>query len=475
MPTGLAQLEIEIARQRALLLLPPPNWPATIAAADGTPVVDVAIVGAGMCGIAAAAALQARGIRDIVLLDSRAAGQEGPWTTTARMETLRSPKQLPGIPGGSALLSFRAWFEAQHGAAGWEALYKIPNATWVSYLSWVRRTLALPLRSGVALRAIEAADDMLSLSLDGPAGATTLRARRVVLATGRGGAGGLAVPAFADPSLWPDLAAHSNEPIDFVRLRGCRIAVVGGGPAAWDNASTALEQGAAGVDLYVRRPVLPQINKGRGSATPGYFEGWGGLADAEKWALLVYLLDVQAPPPHETVLRALRQPGFRIHLGTPVLEARRAGTRVDLRVGVPPRSAGADFLILGTGFRIDLAAVPELAAFAPHVALWPDRYQPPAALRRAVLRNYPYLGDGFELLERVPGGCPVLGRIHLFNHGAFASLGPIASDIPGVGIGAERLATRIATHFFREDFADIRARLEAFAEPELESTPFFVP
>ena len=67
-----------------------------------------------------------------------------------------------------------------------------------------------------------------------------------------------------------------------------------------------------------------------------------------------------------------------------------------------------------------------------------------------------------------------LTRIHLFNHGAFASLGPIASDIPGVSIGAERLATRIATHFFREDFPDIRRRLEDFSEPELATTPFFV-
>jgi hypothetical protein len=96
-------------------------------------------------------------------------------------------------------------------------------------------------------------------------------------------------------------------------------------------------------------------------------------------------------------------------------------------------------------------------------------------LERPELGRSPWLGDGFELTERDPGACPSLGRIHLFNHGATASLGAIASDIPGVNIGAERLASRMAQHFFREDIASIRADLEAFAEPELHGTPFFVP
>jgi len=473
MPSGLFALERGVARERAMLQQPPPNWTAAIPGPDGAPMLDVAVVGAGMCGIAAAAALLARGLRNIMLFDRSDEGREGPWVTTARMETLRSPKHLPGIPGTVALLSFRAWYEAQHGACGWDALYKIPNAVWMDYLTWVRRTLALPLLSRVNLRRLAPAGAALALSIVEDGAEKTVYARRVVLATGRGGAGGLSVPPFVDPALWPDRAAHTGEAIDFAALRGARLAVLGAGPSAWDNAATALEHGAASVDMFVRRPVLPQINKGRGSATPGYFEGWAGLDPATKWSLLVYLHDLQAPPPHETVLRTLRQPGFRIHLGTPVIEARRAGAAVALRVGADRREAAADFLILGTGFRIDLAQVPELAALRGDIALWADRYVPPAALRRPALERYPWLGDGFELQERVPGANPALGRIHLFNHGAFASLGPIASDIPGVGIGAERLASRIATAFFREDFSDIRRRLEEFAEPELESTPFF--
>ena len=62
-----------------------------------------------------------------------------------------------------------------------------------------------------------------------------------------------------------------------------------------------------------------------------------------------------------------------------------------------------------------------------------------------------------------------------FNHAAFASLGAIASDIPGVSAGAERPAHAVAAHVFAEDIAHVRRELEAFAEPELQDTPFFVP
>ncbi|MBV9784425.1 MAG: NAD(P)/FAD-dependent oxidoreductase [Acidisphaera sp.] len=472
--TDLPELERQVARDLRRLGLPAANWPATVAGPDGLPMADVAVVGAGMCGVAAAAALTFRGVRNIVLLDRSEPGREGPWLDTARMEMLRSPKQLPGIPLGLPSLTFRAWYEARHGEGGWRALYKISNADWAAYVSWVRRVLDLPLQSQTGLRRLLPGDGHLGLVLEG-AEERIRYARRVVLATGRGGAGGNHVPDFVSPDLFPDRAAHTGDPIDFSGLAGRTVAVLGAGPSAWDAAATALEAGAARVDMYARRPALPQINKGRGSANPGFFEGYPALDAADKWALMVYLHDLQAPPPHESVHRALRHPGFAIHLGTPVREARRADAGVALVVGPDHRPASADFLVVGTGFRIDLAHAPELAEMLPQIATWGDRYEPPPALRRASLARYPWLGDGFELIEREPGACPSLGRVHLFNHAATASLGAIASDIPGVDGGAARLATHIVRHFFREDFAHVRAALEAFAEPELETTPFYVP
>lgn len=467
-PPSLAAHEAVVARDLTLLGLPPRNWLAAVHGPDGRPMLDVLVVGAGMCGIGAAAALLHRGIRNLLVVDRSPPGREGPWMTYARMPTLRSPKHLPGPCAGIPSLTFRAWYEALHGAAAWEALYKIPNADWQDYLSWLQRMLSLPERHETAVTRLDPLPHCLRITLHDGA---VLHARRVVLATGRDAAGGVTIPDCIDPTLWPDLAAHSNAPIDFAALRGRRVAVLGGGSSAWDNAATALEAGAARADMYVRRPVLPQVNKGRGSANPGWFEGWGALDAADRWAILVYMNDLQSPPPHESVHRALALPGFAIHLGSPVLSARRSGSEVLLQL--PDREARADFLIVATGIRIDLRHEKLLAPYAADIATWAGRYTPPPDLARPELGRSPWLGDGFELVEREPGACPSLGRIHLFNHGATASLGAIASDIPGVTVGAERLATRMAQHFFREDIGSIRAELEAFAEPELQGTPFF--
>ena len=470
---GAAAHDLQVARDLDLLRLPPPPWTAAVIGPDGAAAPDVAVVGAGMYGIAATAALAMKGIR-VLMLDRAPEGQEGPWITYARMETLRSPKHLPGIALGIPSLTYRAWHEARFGAAAWEVLGKIPNGLWQDYLTWVRAVLRLPLRSGVSVRRIvPGAAGLVALDVTEAGVERTLFARRVVLASGRAGMG-FAVPDWVDRALWPDRAAHTAESIDFGALRGRAVAVVGAGPSAWDNAATALEHGARRVDMYVRRRELPQVNKGRGSATPGFFEGWAGLPASEKWRILAYLHDVQAPPPHETVLRTVRQAGFRIHFGTELRGAVRSGDGV--RLALPDGGAvQADFLILGTGFDIDLRRSPELEGVAGAIATWEDCYTPPAGLQRPGLGRFPWLGDGFELTERTPGACPGLSRIHAFNHAAFASLGAIASDIPGVSAGAERLAHAVAAHVFAENIAHVRRELEAFAEPELQDTPFFVP
>jgi cation diffusion facilitator CzcD-associated flavoprotein CzcO len=469
--TGLAGLEAELHRDLARLLLPPANWTAPPPGPDGAPLLDVLVIGAGMYGLAAAAALTFKGLRNLRVIDRAPAGREGPWVTTARMRTLRSPKHLPGIALGLPALTFRAWYEARHGAAAWAALTKIGNADWQDYLCFVRDALALPVENAVELRALVPRAGFVTARLAGPAGERVVHARRVVFAPGRDGTGGPVIPPGIDPVLWPDRAAHTGEAIDLARLRGKQVAVIGAGASAWDAAATVLEAGAAGCDMYVRRAALPQVNKGRGSANPGFFEGWGGLPAAEKWRLLAYQYDVQSPPPHESIHRALACRGFRIHLGTPVLAATPAGT--GLRLRLPQAEASADFLILGTGYAVDLAGVPPLAALARRIATWADMYTPPPAWARPALGGYPWLGEDFALVDKPGLATPGLGRIHLFAHAAFASLGAIASDIPGAAAGAERLAHRLAAAFFAEDIGAIHARLEAFAEPELEGTPFF--
>jgi cation diffusion facilitator CzcD-associated flavoprotein CzcO len=473
--TGLARHERAVVRDLEMLGVPAANWPATIEDTTGQPVLDVLVVGAGMNGIAAAGSLMFKGVRNIAVIDRASPGHEGPWLAYARMDTLRSPKTLTGPALGVPSLTFRAWYEAKYGTESWDTLYKIHNATWVEYLTWLQQMLALPVTHGTTLEALEPAGHFVRATLTEAGIRRDVLARRVVLATGRAGAGGVYWPDFVDRGLVPDLAAHTIDAIDFERLRGKSVAILGGGASAWDNAATALEHGAARVDMYVRRPYLPQVNKGRGSAFPGFLYGWSSLPDAERWATMVYLNDLQAPVPHETVNRTIKQRDFHIHFRTAVETAARADGQVAVKLAGQPEPQLHDFLIVATGFNVDPALIPELASYASNIATWRDRYQPAPKLRRWDLEKFPYLGPGFELTEKTPGSDPTLGQIHLVNFGAHASHAGIASDIPGVNIAAERVAGAIVTSLFREDIDQMRSKVEAYNEPELASTPFFVP
>jgi len=144
-PAGLAALEARLRQDLSWLGLPARSWvpPRTI---DGQPVLEVAIVGAGMAGLALGASLVHLGI-PATLFDRATAGFEGPWATTARMETLRSPKELTGPAIGLPALTFRAWFEAQFGLEAWAALDKIPRLQWADYLRWYRQVLGLDVRN----------------------------------------------------------------------------------------------------------------------------------------------------------------------------------------------------------------------------------------------------------------------------------------------------------------------------------------
>lgn len=184
------------------------------------------------------------------------------------METLRSPKQLTGPALGIPSLTFQAWFEAQFGETAWTQLDKIPRLQWMDYLRWYRRVLALPAHNDHSVRAVSPrADGVVELCLDTPAGEQRVR---------------------LDASYWPRAAtdwaahtcptgfasfrlrrAHSSHALDAERLSGKRVAVLGAGLSAMDSAATALEAGAASVDLLIRRQNIPRINKSKGSGNPG--------------------------------------------------------------------------------------------------------------------------------------------------------------------------------------------------------------
>ncbi len=466
----LAMLEARLAEDLALLELPGKSW---VPRREG--VHDVVVIGAGMCGLAATAKLLLTGIDNVVTLDAAPAGREGPWITFARMNTLRSPKQLAGPALGLAPLTFRAWFTAAHGVAAWQAMDKIPKEQWMEYLVWYRRVLRLPVRNQHRVTGIGFEGELITLDVETPQGPSRMRARRLVLATGRSGLGGTYVPEFLegiDPGRW----AHSADDIDFAALRGKRVAVLGAGASAMDNAATALEAGAARVDLLIRRREMPRINKMTGIGSAGVVLGMAEIPDAWKWRFYDYVAETQTPPPHSSTLRVSRHPNARFFLGCAVEGVREVGEGLTVETGIG--DFAVDFLIAATGFKNDFAGRGEFAAIAPHIRCWGDgRYRPEMGTPRRAMLEAPDLGPGFEFREKIAGACPMLSRIHCFNDAAMLTHGKVSGDIPAVSAGAERLVRHIATALFEEDIALHYASLQAFATPELvgdewtDSTP----
>ncbi|RUL99300.1 NAD(P)-binding domain-containing protein [Rhizobium chutanense] len=469
-PDNLDGLEARLRQDLSWLELPAKGWvPGRVV--DGQPVVDVVIIGGGMAGLVASGMLKRLGVANHVVLDKAPAGQEGPWVTFARMRTLRSPKQLTGPAMGLPALTFRAYYEARFGRAAWVALDRAPRETWMEYLIWYRKVLELPVRNGVTVGAILPRNDgMLDLLCTKDGLEETIIARHVVLATGRDGLGGPFVPDIAD-KIGRKFWAHTADEVDFSALRGKRVGVIGAGASAMDNAATALEAGADRLDMFVRRKELPRINKFTGIGSQGVVHGFAGLPDEWKWRFLNYAMGQQTPPPRPSVLRVSSFEQAHLHLESPITALQQDGEHVV--VTTPRGSYPVDFLIFGTGFKIDLANRRELAAFEPHIRLWRDRFPTPSGMENGELEGSPDLGDAFEFLERKPGSCPALSKIHCFNFPATLSHGKLTGDIPAISEGADRLARGIVRSLFVEDREAHFANLQSFDTPELLGDEWF--
>lgn len=459
---GLAALEARLAEGLAQLQEPAADWVPPTADPTGGTALDVAILGAGMAGLAAGFALKREGVARVALFDPAPEGLEGPWATYARMLTLRSPKQLAGPALGLPALTFRAWFEAQHGAEAWDALGKIPTAMWMAYLRWYRRVAGLDLRSGIGIARITPEGALFRLALsDGG----TEWARHVVLATGRDGLGGPRILPGFDPAWRGRTWAHSADAIDFAALAGKSVAVIGAGASAFDNAAAALEAGCGAMTMLVRRASLPRVNSSKALDSRGHWHGWFDLPPAWRWRLMLATERRQTPPPHESVRRVARHPSARILFGAGVEGVARECD--GLRLATPRGAFAVDFAILGTGFVHDLALRPELAEVAHDIKLWRDAYVPPPEERDEGLAGSPWLDRAFAFTPRVEGRAPHLARLHCLNYAATLSHGKLTGDIPAISGGAERLAQGICARLLAADIEEHAARHAAFDEPEI--------
>jgi cation diffusion facilitator CzcD-associated flavoprotein CzcO len=457
--SGLAALEAQIRCDLALLDHGKPDWTMPRSGEEGR-VFDAVIVGGGQSGLGAAFGLLRQRVSNILIIDENPAGYEGPWDTYARMITLRTPKELTGIDLGLPSLSFRAFWEAQHGAEAWNAIDKIPRRDWMDYLRWYRRVLDLPVRNDTRLMRIEptAGGGLFRLHLEGQA---PLLARKVILATGIQGGGEWHVPGFVRDALPPEKYAHTSAMIDYAALAGKKIAILGGGASAFDNAQTALAEGVAQAHIFIRRPELPRVNPIRFMERSGMTAFYTHLSDAEKYAAMQSFIRRNQPPTNDTFDRAARHAGFRLHLGAPWLAVADAGE--GLEVTTPQGTHRFDFAVLSTGLVTDPALRRELAGLSDRIALWRDRFHEG---EDAMIGAHPYLGAGFELLPKRPDDKDAIHGLFAFNYSAFITHGISASALSGLKHAIPRLVDGVSRQLFLDDRDAILAAYHGYDEPE---------
>ena len=469
-PARLAQLTARARADLALMSYPNRSW-VKPRSTQLSPVYDVIVVGAGQAGLATLLALWREGVTNVLVVDRSEPGFEGPWETYARMQTLRTPKASIGLESGLPSLTARAWHEARYGAQAWHTFERVPRTQWMDYLRWLREVIDLPIRNRTLVGALSGAPDgMITVPLQGtsdtPSAAETVYARHVVLATGFDGNGEWHVPTHIAAAVPVSHRSHSNLPIDLAGLAGKRIGILGHGASAFDFAAAVLAAGARSVDVCYRRRDIPQINPHRQLEYAGLLKHYAELTPALRWEIAHFFDSRDQPPTQAAWDAATAYPGCRVHSACPWdhLEFRNNVVHVD----TPRGRFEFDYLVCATGSVVNLAARPELRGVADHVARWADRYQPPDSLAHDTLARYPFLGESYEMQERVDGsGHAWLSRVYAYNFASYVSMGPHSTSVSGHKHSIPRMIRGITRSLMFEQVDAVMPGIAAYNELEL--------
>lgn len=468
MNDALAALEDRVRADLARTAHPEAAWLTPRLAPGDRPALDVLIVGAGQSGLATAFGLLRSQVSNILVLDKSEEGQEGPWLTYARMHTLRSPKHFTGPDLDIPSLTYQSWHEARFGEEDWRKLDLISRERWAEYLLWFRRIVDVPVRNGCEVIEISPAPNgLLAAKVQTADGLDTLFARKIVLATGQEGMGDWTVP---EPlrHLPTTRCAHAAQPIDFASLRGKRVAVIGAGASAFDNAAVALESGAAEVHLFCRRAEIQVVQPYRWLTFRGFLRHFSDLDDVWRWRFMRTVLEMREGFPQATYDRCARHANFHLHEGAPVDAATETPDGIELRT--PKGVFAADFVICGTGIDMNFAGRPELKNCAANIATWADRYQPPPDERSPRLGRFPYLADDYALTERTAGETPWMADIHVFAIASTMSFGASGSSINAMTTAVPKLVHGLTRGLFRADIERHWASFRAYDVPQAAVT-----
>ncbi|MBH67408.1 MAG: oxidoreductase [Rhodospirillaceae bacterium] len=463
--TGLEILEARVSHDLSIIGYPINEWVPAKFDSDGQRVLDVLIVGGGQGGLAIAFQLLRERVSNILIVDSANAGNEGPWLNYARMPILRSPKEVNGPDLNIPSLAFQSWYEAQYGRVSWSELNKIPTKLWAEYLQWYRKILNIQVENNSLLESFGPSNGFQQAMVKCLNSGCTRRilTRKIVLATGIETPGKWWAPPVSN-DIPKDYWFHASELIDFSALRKKRIAILGAGASAMDNAVAALEANAAEVTVYSRRQELQRVQPFKWLSFPGFLRHFCELDDEWRWQFMSHLLTLREAFPRETWERANSYNQFRLQTGAQWNKLTAKNGQVFIKT--PKGIFEADFLIFGTGFSIDLFERDELKQHAPLIALWSDRHKIAEDKVNATLLSYPYLGGGFQFLEKEVGCAPWLKDIHLFTFGATMSFGPSGSSINAMKFAVPRLVNAITRDLFLEDVHSHFESMRAYDLPE---------
>lgn len=449
----LIELEERVKKDLELLRYPARDWiPETLG------VLDVLVIGGGQAGLAIAFGLLRERVNRILVLDEHPEGQEGVWETFARMRTLRTPKHLTGPDLGLPSLTFQAYFEARFSEEAYQSMGKIPRDLWMAYLRWYRQMVQVPMENHAKVQKIIPLDKGFEVVYRTPEGMKSHRARRVVWATGMGGAGFWKSPEYI-ASIPRSHYAHTCEEIDFDALAGKRVGVLGAGASAFDNAGSALEAGAR-VDLYMRQKSFPNVNYYRFFEFTGFLKHTADLPDDQKLQWLQFLLAPQ-PPTEDNVARTRNHPAFALHAGCNWQSARFEEGQVV--VTTDQGEERFDFVIFGTGFQVNPKVRPEFKLFRDFILTWGEKYP----LAGGVAATYPYLSADYAFQENRPGTCPPLKHLYDFSFGATASMGLSGASISSMKYAIPRLIDGITRSFYLEDAEHHLNRVKLYADEEV--------
>jgi cation diffusion facilitator CzcD-associated flavoprotein CzcO len=422
---------------------------------------NVVVVGAGHSGTSLTYWLSRRGIDKVLTIDQAEPGHAGIWRDIGRMNQLNTSKTLAGPARDHAALSFRAWYETLHGTAAFDALDRIPRLAWADYLEWFRQTTGIQVQYRTRLLDIEPVGELLRLHVETQGAVRTVTTRKIVLANGYLGAGGTNVPDFIQklPSrLW----SHTGTPFPLAPLAGKVVGVVGAGASAFDAAGAALEAGAAEVHLFSRKgyinykPATGTSGANPATAYPGP-PGLGyTLPEEIRWRDQVLRNRSVSSVMEDEVRRAVKSDRFQLHLNASLADvAVGSDGRIAGRVGTTPYKL--DFLIAGTGYRVDVSTRPELARFHRSISLWGDRFRPAPGEENEVGNYFPYLGAGFQFQPREGVTADFLRNIHVFNPAGRLSFDTPVSDIGSAALYPV-LVEAIARDFFLEGAEDAASK-----------------